>query len=563
MRLQAKVTIFALISVVMVVSLAAISLWAFNSELRQVSAIRTIADITQRHMEGDMMHDAMRADVLAARLAASKGDIAAMRRASREFQAHYERFKENLEANLKEDLPWQMQDFVLDAERLLEEYRQAGERAMAASLQQVNGLGEDSAELEAFERSFAALEKDNALIADEISIWANTEERNAERVAHDAKLLLWSISVLAVLFSLAVPLYERKALFKPISEMLAVMRRLAGGDYELNVPGLVRKDEIGEMAAAIEVFRESGREKMMLRQKQKEAEARAKEEQQKAMEQLAIAFEERVQNIVQGVASAATQMHSIAATMNSEVQQVSTNAQAMTGVVGAASVNVRSVASAAEEMSASTQNISEQMQKTYEVVSDAVARSDEAMRLREALSDATESVSQVVKLITDIAGQINLLALNATIESARAGEAGKGFAVVASEVKNLATQTANATLSIGEKIETIQQVSGTVVETLAVIRKAVQRIDEFSGGIATAVEQQSAVTKDISGNMQATSGGMSDISQRLEQVALSSGQASSAADHVLGAAKELSRSAEDLSVHVSGFLQEIRKGQAA
>ena len=223
------------------------------------------------------------------------------------------------------------------------------------------------------------------------------------------------------------------------------MQRLAAGDLAISVSGTDRRDEVGEMAATVQVFKDNALEMERLKVEQKEAEQRASEEKRKAMHQLGSDFEASVGEVVQTVSSAATEMESTAASMSATAEETSRRATAVAAASEQASTNVQSVATAVEELSSSVGEISRQVTSSSVIAAKAVDEAEHTNNLMAALSEAAKQIGAVTELISEIAGKTNLLALNATIEAARAGDAGKGFAVVASEVKGLADQTAQAT----------------------------------------------------------------------------------------------------------------------
>jgi len=224
------------------------------------------------------------------------------------------------------------------------------------------------------------------------------------------------------------------------------MQRLARGDLTVSVAGTDRGDEVGEMAAALQVFKDNAVEMERLKAESQEAEKSAAEEKRNALRQLAGDFEAGIGEVVQTVASAATEMESTAASMSATAEQTSRQTAAVAAASEQASTNVQSVAAAVEELSSSVDEISRQVTTSSAIAAKAVGDAEHTNALVTQLAGAAKKIGAVTEMISEIAGKTNLLALNATIEAARAGDAGKGFAVVASEVKGLANQTAHATL---------------------------------------------------------------------------------------------------------------------
>ena len=338
------------------------------------------------------------------------------------------------------------------------------------------------------------------------------------------------------------------------------MSEIAEGNISIDVPSTDNKDEIGDMARALEIFKENTVRTREMEAEQEKQKQRAETEKKQGMQTLANNFESRVQGIINSVASASTELYQTAEAMSASISLASDKANAVATASHETSHNVQSVASATDEMTASVREITEQVSKSSRMVQDAVDKVQKADATSQSLENSARQIGSVVELIQDIAGQINLLALNATIESARAGEAGKGFAVVATEVKNLAGQTAQATDEIARQINSIQLVSRDVIETLSAIKGAINHINEYSSAVSAAIEEQSAVTDEIASNMGSAAQKTQQISSNIGDVTGSTSEASHSASQVLDAARSLSQEAETLRREVDGFISEVRNG---
>jgi methyl-accepting chemotaxis protein len=346
----------------------------------------------------------------------------------------------------------------------------------------------------------------------------------------------------------------------PLKDVRNAMGEIAQGRLERDVPHLSKRDEIGEMAKALQVFKENAVERKRLEQEQQQAEIAAREEKKAMMRKLADDFEGRVQGIIGAVAQAAIRLCRTSESMSGVIENASAKASNVACASNETAQNVQSVAFATEEMSASVREIAQQIAKSGEAVRSAALEMGKADQISKLLEEATQRIGQIVDLIQTIAGQINLLALNATIESARAGDAGKGFAVVAGEVKTLAGQTTSATNEIATNIAGIQDVSSQVIQVLQSIKRAIDNVQEISSAISAAVEEQSAVTNEIAGNMTRAAGGTEQINHGIGEVSKASVDASASAAETLGAAKTLSAEAETLSAEIATFLAEVRHG---
>jgi methyl-accepting chemotaxis protein len=336
------------------------------------------------------------------------------------------------------------------------------------------------------------------------------------------------------------------------------MKTVAGGDLSVEFPEAARRDEIGLMARAVKVFRDSMEEAERLRAEQEGVKARAAEERRRALSELADSFDRSVGGIVGTVASAATEMQSAAHSLTSTAEESSRQATAVAAASVEASTNVQTVASAAEQLSASIGEIARQVAQSSAIADQTAEQARHTNGTIQGLAQAAQKIGDVVGLIQTIAGQTNLLALNATIEAARAGEAGKGFAVVASEVKALANQTAKATEEIAGQISGIQGATGAAVTAIQSIGGTIDRMREIAGTIAAAVEQQSAATKEIANNVGQAAAGTDEVSSNISGVTQSASEVGAAAGQVLGSATELSQQSERLRKEVVEFLANVR-----
>lgn len=419
--------------------------------------------------------------------------------------------------------------------------------------------------------------------------WAILAELNVAEMDAPVSAMGWIMIAMGIVFAIVMGIVGflfARTITRPIYGMVGAMSDLAEGQDDKEVPYRNNKDEIGDMAAAVEVFRQNSIERRNLEaQAQQDAEAkklrdeqRQKEEDErreaelarqreeaarkdrlaKEMAELVSRFDAQTTEMLQSVSSAATELESTAQSMSDTADATNSKSATVAAASEEATLNVQAVASATEELSASIAEIGNQIARANQANKATAKKAEEASSVMGELGSASQAITEVVQLINDIAEQTNLLALNATIEAARAGDAGKGFAVVASEVKSLAGQTANATEQIERQIKSVQDTSDVAATSMADIRGAVTESADIASAVTSSVEEQKVATGEIAHNVQEVASGTDEVNRNILDVSKGASETRDASGQVLTAAQEVAAISNKIKGSVESFLSDVQ-----
>src|SRR5580693_7019366 len=435
---------------------------------------------------------------------------------------------------------------------LLEEYRQTLTKLIANAKE----IGELTTEMT--ESADAIMKGSNAMKADLLSDQQRLESESNATIGETERLVVM-IALGGFLLGGALAMVLGKSISRPMTAMCKAMRELAGGNFDVVLPGLGRRDELGEMAGAVEEFKMQAIAKA-------ERDAGAQDAQNKAASaarraeliRFADDFETAVGAIVSNVSASAVQLEQAAGMLTRTAESTQSLSSQVADASEEASSSMQSVATATEELSASVDEIGRRMRDSSKIAEAAVLQAQQTDGRIGKLSRAAQEIGDVVKLITAIAEQTNLLALNATIEAARAGDAGRGFAVVAAEVKSLASQTAKATDEISTHIAGMQGATAESVAAIKQIGGTIGQISSIASTIASAVEEQSSATQEIARSVQNVAEGTSEAAANIMEVNRGAAETGSASANVLEAARSLSAESSRLREELQRFMTNIR-----
>lgn len=552
--IRKKILILNALSILILVAVGLYANWALSQAFSTADDMTQASSLMKNHQNTDMMHDAIRGDVLAALLAGSQQDQSGVAQAKSDLQEHVDNIRTFVNDNKAIHVSTEITQAIDAALPDLDSY-------IAAAGAIIDQASKDptaaQAQFPKFMTSFEELEESLGALSDliESNIIAQNEALSAKR--HDYTMALITLLSVLLLVTVFSSLKTISWLLNPLKHMIHVMADLTKGHLHTHIPATDKQDEMGEMARALQVFRDNAHSRQQLEEEQR-LEQEKREQRMKSMNNLTQSFDTNISNFLENLMTATEQMRGTSTSLTSLAQQGANQSTELTATINQTIENINLVASSAEELTASIQEINQQVARANHISQQAVERAENADGVIRNLQESASKISEINLMINAIAEQINLLALNATIEAARAGEAGKGFAVVASEVKNLATQTASATSQISGYIDATQQASANTASVLGQIRETIGEMSAISTAIAAAIEEQGAATAEIARSIGDVASGTQRVSSNVMGVAEASDETGRAAAHVNDASESLTQQTHTLTQEVKTFLQGIK-----
>lgn len=506
--------------------------------------------VSQRHMDADMKHDGIRGNVYSALVASKNGDAELLKASQEEVASMSDEFAQNVQDNLVADIPQNIKDQFTKISRSVADYTSFSKNISEKAADYDIAV----AMLPQFNEVFTVLEEDQGKASDLILAWSAQMDKTARIIS----IAMTTALTICLMLAVSLVLFAVMALFNPLKCMMDLMKELLNNNLSVDIPFTKRTDEMGHMARTLEFFKQTLIEQKKIAEDEARTLVREREERE-FMEGKTTAFDSQSTGMISTLSKAAGRINSTAAKLTTASSETIDASQVVNIVAREASENVQLVAAAAEELGASSNEIAQQITSVAEKASRASSAAETTSVQVSELNALADSIGDVIGAIKAIAEQTNLLALNATIEAARAGDAGKGFAVVADEVKKLASETANKTVEIDDRVARIQHAIRATVDAVQRIISDVREIDHATGAVASAVEEQNAATSEIARNVAAASDRTQQVSDNIANVMSNAEETTVSAVDLNTAAAELSEIAELFKRETTAFLEAVNK----
>ena len=554
MTIGKRFLIAGLISIVALIVVSALGVWGTYEAAEGGARINTVAGAIRNQMEADMMHDALRADVLFALREGKAGNRDAQQGVAGETADHIKNFEERIAVNKATELAPEARKALDDMGPALETYIGSAKQIVELAFKD-NYAGQQA--FAAFLEKFEALEVKMTEANDAIQASADAIKADIDAKVRRLFILLAIVIAASVVAVVGVLTLTARSVVRPVKAMTDAMSSLAAGDLSTEVPGRDRKDEIGAMAGALGVLKENSARAQQLSSEQGQVHE-TQRQRAEALERLCRNFDAEMSKGLSDVAQSLQTMQTAVSSMAKSAEQTAGEAHHANEASAHTASSVGSVANATGELSSTISDITRQVAQSNQIAGEAANQARQTNEQIKGLATAAEKVGAIVQLINEIASQTNLLALNATIEAARAGEAGKGFAVVASEVKNLASQTAKATDEIASHVGAIQTETQRSVSAIQSVAAIIEQINQITSSVASAVEQQGAATQEIVKSVDQASGGTREVTESINTVVGAAGESRNAAARLTDVTSALSSQSQSLRAGVERFLANVK-----
>jgi methyl-accepting chemotaxis protein len=542
------------IAILALAVVSALGVWGTQRAASGTAQVNVIAGAIRNQMEADMMHDALRADVLLALREGRARNMVEQPKIVAATAEHIKDFQDHVAANKAIALPSEARTAIDALGPALGTYIAAAKEIVDQAF--TDNYAANQA-FPAFMEKFEALETKMGETSDAIQHSAEAIKADIDSRVHRLFMILAVVIAAAAASVIGVLTWTSRSVVRPINAMTSAMSRLASGDMSAEIPGRDRSDEVGAMAEALEVLKENSLRAQELSAQQNDAhEAQGKRA--SALDRLCRAFDSEMSKGLSDVARSLEAMQEAVQSMARSAEQTAGEAGHATEASSQTASSVGSVASATGELSTTIDEITRQVSQSSQIAGEAATQARQTNEQIRGLATAAEKVGAIVQLINEIASQTNLLALNATIEAARAGEAGKGFAVVASEVKNLASQTAKATDEIASHVGAIQSETQRSVTAIQGVATIIEKINALTNSVSSAVQQQGAATQEIVRSVEQATGGTRSVTDSIGTVVSAAGESQHAAARLTEVATALSSQSQSLRAGVERFLADVK-----
>lgn len=545
-----------LVILLMSISLITVAILGISSLTTFKHYVDTMRSSSQEALDAERANGLVNAVVMDSRGLYLSKDGAEAEKYTRPLLANLERLKSEI-ASLQKDIDPTRREQFAPLSKALGEFVQLRSDVVRVSregsIADATKMGNNDANRQARLALSAALQQ----LSEKLNEYSIQTQAETEKEYRSDIITLAVVIALSLVLGAGVGyLVSKKGLVEPIDSVIKDLTSLTKGDLGVAIEGQDRRDEIGEISRTALIFRDNVRHIERLRIEQaKEQEVRVLRA--RVVDGLTTDFGKTITDVLNIVVGASAGLENTAAAMSSSAAQTTHQATIVSSATEEASNAVQIVAAAAEQLSASIREISRQVVESNSIACTASDDANKTSSIVKELSNTAAEIGDVINIITDIAAQTNLLALNATIEAARAGEAGKGFAVVANEVKQLANQTARATDEIGQQINTIQAQTRKVVDAIGLVVKHIEEISQIATAIASSVDEQSAATSEIAGNVSRAAQGTHLVTESIINVTNAASETETASQQVQSSAKTLAREADELKGIVNRFLLQV------